>query len=79
MRLFYKIALILLLAATATTTAQAQVRFGIKGGVTINELKWDKDIVSKDNRAGFTGGFMIDKIFIYIIHITFSEFNWTIY
>ena len=38
MRLFYKIALILLLAATATTTAQAQVRFGIKGGVTINEL-----------------------------------------
>lgn len=60
MRLFYKIALILLLAATATTTAQAQVRFGIKGGVTINELKWDKDIVSKDNRAGFTGGFMIE-------------------
>lgn len=60
MRLFNKIALILLVAVTATITTQAQVRFGLKAGVTINELKWDKDIVSKDNRAGFTGGLMLE-------------------
>ena len=60
MRLFNKIALILLVAVTATITTQAQVRFGLKAGITINELKWDKDIVSKDNRAGFTGGLMLE-------------------
>ena len=49
-----------ILALASTCTAQAQVRFGLKAGVTINELKWDKDVVSKDNRAGFTGGLMIE-------------------
>ena len=44
----------------ATSTVQAQMRFGVKGGVTINELKWDKDIFSSDNRMGFTGGLMLE-------------------
>lgn len=55
-----KISIIIALAMAASLTAQAQVRFGLKAGVTINELKWDKDIVSKDNRAGFSGGLMIE-------------------
>lgn len=61
MRHITKISILLvLLAVVSTTTAQAQFRFGVKGGITINELKWDKDIVSKDNRAGFTAGVMVE-------------------
>ena len=55
-----KIAIFFALVLTFNTVAQAQVRFGVKGGVTINELKWDKDIVSSDNRAGFTAGLMME-------------------
>lgn len=55
-----RIIIILVLVMTATSAAQAQVRFGLKGGVTINELKCDKDIFNKDNRLGFTGGLMIE-------------------
>lgn len=44
----------------ASNIANAQVRFGVKGGITINELKWNKDIINKDNRAGFTAGLMIE-------------------
>lgn len=51
---------VFLVAVLSTTTAQAQFRFGIKGGITINSLKWDKDIISKDNRAGFTVGIMVE-------------------
>ena len=51
---------IFLVAVLSTTTAQAQFRFGIKGGITINNLKWNKDIISKDNRAGFTVGIMVE-------------------
>ena len=60
MKLLTKTAIIFVLCLVATLPSQSQVRFGIKGGLTINELKWDKDIVSKDNRAGFTGGLMIE-------------------
>lgn len=55
-----KIIIIAAIAIFATSTVQAQVRFSLKGGVTINELKWDKDIFSSDNRMGFTGGLMLE-------------------
>ena len=55
-----KIIIIAAIAIIATSTVQAQVRFGVKGGVTINELKWDKEIFSSDNRMGFTGGLMLE-------------------
>ena len=55
-----KIAIIIALTLAFNTVAMAQVRFGVKGGVTINELKWDKDIVGSDNRAGFTAGVMME-------------------
>lgn len=55
-----KIAIIITVVLTATFSSQAQIRFGVKGGIIINELKWDKDIVSSDNRAGFVGGLMIE-------------------
>lgn len=55
-----KIIIVIVLFLTATTAVQAQVRFGLKGGVTLNELKWDKNVLSSDNRMGFTGGLMIE-------------------
>lgn len=60
MRRITQIALIVAIAIAATPLAHAQVRFGVKGGITLNELKWDKDIISKDNRAGFTAGLMME-------------------
>lgn len=55
-----RITVFIMLAIIAIMPAQAQVRFGLKGGITINELKWDKDIIASDNRAGFTGGVMLE-------------------
>ena len=60
MKFIAKTTIIIALAIIANATAQAQFRFGVKGGITINELKWDKDIVSKENRAGFTAGLMVE-------------------
>ncbi len=60
MRRITQIAFIVATILTVTTTAHAQVRFGVKAGITLNELKWDKEIVNKENRAGFTGGLMLE-------------------
>lgn len=49
-----------LLAAAAVVPAQAQFRLGLKAGVAVNTLKFNKDVVSSDNRTGFTGGLMAD-------------------
>lgn len=44
--------------------AAAQLKFGLKAGVAVNSLKFESDGVSKtfdaDNRAGFTGGAMLE-------------------
>ncbi len=55
-----KTIIILSLAIIASATTQAQVRFGLKGGITINDLKWDKDIINKENQAGFTAGAIVE-------------------
>ena len=60
MKRFVTIVTIITMTIIATDSASAQFRFGVKGGITINELKWDKDRISSDNRAGFTGGLMIE-------------------
>ena len=48
------------IAMAATSTAHGQVRFGVKAGITLNELKWDKEVINKENRAGFTAGLMLE-------------------
>lgn len=60
MRRITQIAFIVALIIAATSTTQSQVRFGIKGGITLNQLKWDREIVNKENRAGFTAGLMLE-------------------
>lgn len=45
-----------LLAGVQTASAGSPLRFGIKAGVNINELKFNEDAFSAANRSGFTGG-----------------------
>ena len=44
---------LVVLLATMTVAAQAQVKFGVKGGLNITSMKLSKDIVDKSNQAGF--------------------------
>lgn len=47
-------------AAMTAVPALGQARFGIKGGIAINKLHFDKTIISSENRTGFTGGLQVD-------------------
>ena len=46
--------LVVLLATI--TVAQAQVKFGVKGGLNLTNMKLSKDVVDKSNQAGFFFG-----------------------
>lgn len=45
---------------TGATSAQAQFRFGVKAGVNVSSFHFDTDMFKADNRAGFTGGVMVE-------------------
>ena len=55
-RIFIAIALIMAFGVSAN----AQIKFGAKAGIVVNDLKFDKDVVASDNRVGFTGGLMME-------------------
>ena len=42
--------------------AGSPVRFGVKAGMTINELKFNENAFDSDNRSGFTGGVMMQFV-----------------
>lgn len=54
----------MLLAATLTLVAvipaTAQVKMGIRGGLTLNKMKFDREIISSQNRLGYSAGVVID-------------------
>lgn len=53
----------LLAAAMAVISIQpvaAQVRFGVRGGITLGEMRFDRDIIDSDNRVGWCGGVLLD-------------------
>lgn len=60
MKPFTKLLTVMLLAVASIVPVQAQFRLGVKAGVAVNSLKFNKDVVNSDNRAGFTGGIMAD-------------------
>ena len=51
-----KIFAMVVLLATMTVAAQAQVKFGVKGGLNVTSMKLSKDIVDKSNQTGFFVG-----------------------
>ena len=48
-----KILTLVVLLATITVAAQAQVKSGVKGGLNITSMKLDKSVADKSNQAGF--------------------------
>lgn len=52
------------LFAGASQSAQAgsPVRFGVKAGMTLNEMKFNERAFSSTNRSGFTGGLMMQFV-----------------
>ena len=57
---------VVLMMALLISPANAQVRLGIKGGMNLSKLTFDKDVVSSNNRAGFFVGpiFYVDLPFL---------------
>ncbi len=55
-----RILLSLLLLAAMALPATAQVRFGIRAGMTVGELRFDRKVINSDNRVGYTGGLLLD-------------------
>ena len=51
---------ILILIVLTALPAAAQVRLGVRGGMTVGEMRFDRDIIDSDNRVGYTGGLLID-------------------
>ena len=61
-----KLVVVLMMALMMISPANAQVRLGIKGGMNLSKLTFDKDVVSSNNRAGFFVGpiFYVDLPFL---------------
>ena len=55
-----RLMLYLLAVIVAAIPAGAQVRFGIRGGVTLGEVRFDRNVIDSDNRVGYTGGLLLD-------------------
>lgn len=56
--LFIAVAIV---ALTSALPSAAQVRFGVKAGICLNEMHFSKDdLTNSDNRSGFAGGIMLD-------------------
>lgn len=60
MKNFKRLIIVALLAVVAVLPVAAQFSFGPKVGIAVNELKFNKDLAAVDNRAGFTGGLMVE-------------------
>ncbi len=48
-----KIFALVVLLATVTVASQAQVKFGVKGGLNLTNMKFDNSVVDKSNQTGF--------------------------
>lgn len=48
------------LMAAFAVPVSAQFSFGVKAGVAVSDMKFNKDVLDADNRAGFTGGVMAE-------------------
>ncbi len=49
-----------LTVALCAAMASAQLRFGVKAGIGLNNIKFEQDALDADNRMGFTGGVMLE-------------------
>lgn len=54
--------ILLAVMALVSVPAQSQIRFGVKGGLNISTVHFNKDIVGKDNVTGFNIGPMLEAM-----------------
>lgn len=50
----------LLLTVFLALPMTAQVRFGVRGGITLGEMRFQDNFIDSDNRIGYTGGLLMD-------------------
>ena len=50
----------ILLTTLLALPAAAQVRLGVRGGVTLGSMRFDREVIDSDNRIGYTGGLLLD-------------------
>ena len=48
--------MVVALMLMATTTAQAQVKLGLKGGLNVTQMSLSSDVIDKSNQTGFFVG-----------------------
>lgn len=60
LKMIRRIVVAVALVAAFAVPASAQISFGVKAGVAISDLKFNKDVFDASNRAGFTGGVMAE-------------------
>ena len=54
------ILLVIVMMAISSLPVMAQVHLGVRGGVTLGELRFDRDVIDSDNRMGYCGGLLLD-------------------
>ena len=52
--------LFVLLALAMALPAASQIRLGVRGGLTLGELRFDRNVIDSDNRVGYCGGLVLD-------------------
>ncbi|MEG0011369.1 MAG: porin family protein [Muribaculaceae bacterium] len=71
MKEFKRLMIVACLAIMAVLPATAQFSFGPKVGIAVNDLKFNQEIINKDNRAGFTGG-LTAELMIPVLNLGFD-------
>ena len=58
------ITLIILLSATiASSTTNAQLRYGVTAGANFNDLKFSQDLIGVDSEIGYSAGMFSELMF----------------
>ncbi len=56
-------AIIILCALFASSTASAQLRYGVTAGASINDLKFNQDLIGVDSEIGYSAGVFSELMF----------------
>ena len=54
------VTLVALLAILSALPGWSQVKFGVRGGLSLGKLRFDRNIVNSDNRVGYSAGLLLD-------------------
>lgn len=52
--------MVVLVVLTTAMPTTAQVRLGVRGGLTLNKLHFDREVINSENRIGYSAGLVLD-------------------